>query len=102
MVNFFNNHIEQIKDLCQKHKVKAFYAYGSVTTDQFSDESDLDFIVAFLPEVPVEEYAEHYFELLFSLEKLTGREIDLMTQKEIKNPFLKESIEKSKTLLYAA
>lgn len=102
MSEFLNNHMAEIIDLCKKHKVKYFYAYGSVTSDHFSETSDLDLIVAFLPEVPVEEYGEYYFALLFSLEKITGREIDLMTQKEIRNPFLRESIEKSKTLLYAA
>ena len=102
MMEYLDIYLGQIYQLCKENKVKSFYAYGSVVSDVFTKDSDLDFIVSFLPEVAIEDYSKYYFDLLFSLEKLTGREIDLMTQKEILNPFLRERIEENKTLLYAA
>ncbi|MGK7389518.1 MAG: nucleotidyltransferase family protein, partial [Candidatus Cyclobacteriaceae bacterium M2_1C_046] len=38
---------EQLKQLCKKYNVKELYLFGSATTDDFSADSDLDFIVKF-------------------------------------------------------
>jgi predicted nucleotidyltransferase len=99
---YLNPFISRLEALCVKYRAAEFYAFGSVLTPKFNSESDLNFIVSFWPEVPIEDYASLYFDFLFELEKPTGRHVDLMTKKEINNPFLRESIEKTKTLLYAA
>ena len=39
--------IERIKQLCEQYKVKNFSVFGSVLTDNFSSESDIDFVVDF-------------------------------------------------------
>ena len=54
------NNINQIKTLCQEHKVKELYAFGSATTDKFNEESDVDLLVEF-GEVSIEKYADNYF-----------------------------------------
>jgi len=38
---------EQLQQLCKKFNVKELYLFGSATTDDFSEDSDLDFIVKF-------------------------------------------------------
>jgi uncharacterized protein len=42
--------IERIKELCKEYRVKNFSVFGSVLTDRFSSDSDIDFMVDFLPE----------------------------------------------------
>ena len=98
---YLNNYINEIRKLCQNNRVKYLYAFGSVLTDKFRAESDIDLIVDIKSEDPI-EYAEKYFNLKFELEKLLNRKIDLLESKAIKNQFLLENIEKSKTLIYAA
>jgi predicted nucleotidyltransferase len=48
------------------------------------------------------DYADNYFSLKFALEDLLNRKIDLLEDKAIKNPYLRENIDDSKTLLYAS
>jgi predicted nucleotidyltransferase len=98
---FLNNYIKEIQKLCEINNVKVLYAFGSVLTEKFGVESDIDLIVDIQSDDPL-VYAEHYFNLKFELENLLQRKIDLLESKAIKNPFLLENIEKSKTLIYAA
>jgi predicted nucleotidyltransferase len=98
---YLEKYIKEIKILCQKKKVKTLYVFGSVLTNRFSDKSDIDFIVDIDVLDPL-DYADNYFNLKFALEELLNRQIDLLEQKAIKNPYLRENIENSKNLLYAS
>jgi uncharacterized protein len=90
---------DQIQRLCENHKVKSLYSFGSVNTARFSKESDVDLMVDFETNDPI-EYSDNYFDLKFELERILNRSIDLLENKAIKNPFLRENIEKSKVLIY--
>ncbi len=82
-----------------KYKVAKLYVFGSVLNNRFSSESDIDFIVSF-DKVELEQYADNYFDFKFSLEDLFNRNIDLLEEKAIKNPFFKNSVNNSKQLIY--
>jgi predicted nucleotidyltransferase len=94
-------YIGDIRILCRKNKVRTLYVFGSVLTAKFSDSSDIDFIVDIASSDPL-EYADNYFNLKFALEELLKRQIDLLENKAIKNQYLKENIDKSKSLIYAS
>lgn len=96
---FLNVYNKDIEKLCEQHKVKSLYAFGSVLTNQFNNESDIDLIVDF-QEIPVEEYADNYFDLKFSLQNLFQRAVDLLEEKAIRNPYFKENIKKTRKLIY--
>ncbi|WP_159468260.1 nucleotidyltransferase family protein [Dyadobacter sp. 3J3] len=85
--------------LCETHKVKSLYAFGSVLTDNFNSESDIDLIVDF-EEIETEEYADNYFDLKFSLQHILERPIDLLEEQAIKNPYFRGSINKQRKLVY--
>ena len=68
-------------------------------TEKFRSDSDIDFIVDF-SDVKLFEYAENYFSFKYSLENLLKRNVDLLEDKAIKNPYLRESIDVSKKLIY--
>lgn len=90
---------EQIQKLCRNLKVKTLYSFGSVNTTRFSKDSDVDLLVDFDTNDPF-EYTDNYFDLKFELEKILNRPIDLLESRAIKNPFLRENIDKSKILIY--
>ena len=76
--------------------------FGSAATGEYRQaDSDLDFLVEF-QELPVMAYGAAYFGLLKSLEQLFGRSVDLVDRSTIKNPYLRESIDEAKVLVYAA
>lgn len=98
-MNLIEQNIKKIAALCESHKVKYLYVFGSILTNQFTDKSDVDFIVNF-DEVELLKYADNYFDFKFSLEDILNRPIDLLEEKTIKNPYFKQSINKQKKLIY--
>ena len=59
-----------------------------------------DWMVDLLFEKEVEDYFDNYFDFKYSLEELLGREIDLLEEQTIKNPYLKKNVDATKTLIY--
>ncbi|KAA6325099.1 hypothetical protein EZS27_025646 [termite gut metagenome] len=60
--NILANHTQKIATLCKKHKVKRLHAFGSVITDRFSNQSDIELVVDF-KEIDLIDYADNYFDL---------------------------------------
>jgi predicted nucleotidyltransferase len=85
--------------LCKEHRVKSLYAFGSVLTKQFNNDSDVDLIVSFY-DIPVEDYVDNYFDFKFSLQDIFSRPVDLLEEQAIKNPYFRQKINNSKQLIY--
>jgi len=85
--------------LCKQYHVKTLYVFGSALTDKFSRDSDVDLIVDF-NELPVEDYADNYFDFKFSLQDIFNRPIDLLEEQAIKNPYFLQNINRHKQLIY--
>lgn len=102
MIEVLSNKREAIATLCEIHKVKTIAVFGSAARDTMTAQSDIDLLVQFSEDIDVLDYADNYFSLLESLELLTGKAIDLVSANTLRNPVLKEEIEKSKIELYAA
>ena len=98
-MNIIDLNILTIKDLCNKYKVAKLFVFGSVLSEKIQKDSDIDFIVDF-DNVELYDYADFYFGLKFSLEDLLKRNVDLLEDKAINNPYLRKSIDSSKRLLY--
>jgi predicted nucleotidyltransferase len=77
------------------------YAFGSVCTDNFKEDSDIDFLIAF-DDLSFDQYTDNYFELHYKLQDLFNRQIDLLTENSLSNPYFIKGIEQTKQLIYAA
>ncbi|MBF9253550.1 nucleotidyltransferase domain-containing protein [Pontibacter sp. 172403-2] len=99
-MNVVEQNITSITELCQLHKVDRLFVFGSVLTDEFHEESDIDFLVKFGSKISLYHHFDNYMEFKESLEKLLQRPIDLVEEQTVKNPILKRSIDKNKKLLY--
>ena len=89
-----------LTQLCLQNKVRSLYAFGSVLTNRFNIDSDIDMIVDIDSKNPL-EYADCYFNLKFSLQELFNRPVDLLEDKAIRNNYLRQEIDNSKQLIYA-
>ncbi len=98
-MDLIEKNIGRLKKLCVKYNVAKLYVFGSVNSDKFNKDSDIDFLVSF-DSVDLEKYADNYFDFKFSLEKIFKRKIDLLEEKAIRNPYLKRSIDKTKRIVY--
>lgn len=93
------NYRQDIDNLCKSYKVKTLYAFGSVLTDNFHKDSDIDLIVDFA-NIDVADYADNYFDFKFSLQEILKRPIDLLEEKAIKNPYFRQSVNQQRQLVY--
>ena len=93
---------EAIDTLCLQFRVRRLELFGSATGTTFDPAtSDVDFLVEFF-EFPGGGIADAYFGLRQELENLLQRKVDLVTVAAVTNPYLRQSIDRSKEVLYAA
>jgi predicted nucleotidyltransferase len=93
------NYLQEIKKLCVQCKVKHLYAFGSVLTEKFNSKSDIDLLVDFEP-IEIENYADNYYNLKFSLEEIFKRPVDLLEEKAVKNPYFRQVVNDQRQLIY--
>ena len=99
-MTILTKHKKELESACSNYNVDKLYAFGSVLTNEFNQDSDLDFIVSIISTDPL-EYAENYFSLKFELERIFERKIDLLEQKAIRNRVFEDMVNRKKVLLYA-
>jgi len=91
--------INKIRALCKIHNVETLYLFGSATNENFSQESDIDFLVRF-KKFDLAKYFENYITLKENLKNIFKKEIDLIEEQTLKNPILIKSINDNKELIY--
>jgi len=94
-----DRNIEDLKRLCTMYNVEKMYLFGSILNSNFNEESDIDLLVKF-KSIELSKYFDNYIDFKENLEKLFGREVDLVEEQTLKNPILINSINKSKELIY--
>ena len=100
MVKGIENNIQQIIDIFKAHQVEAVYLFGSATNDSFNVKSDYDFLVRFSKSIELLNYADNYFTLLEKLKSILKRNVDLVSERSLKNPVLIEEINNTKVPIY--
>ena len=85
---------------CRSYGVRRLELFGSAVCDP-EHANDFDFLVD-LEETEPGVYAKTFFGLYDALLKIAGRPIDLVTERSIRNPYLRKSIDRNKRLIYAA
>ena len=98
-MNIIDKNIDSLISLCKQHKVKELYLFGSILTTKFNKDSDIDLLVQF-DNVDILEYADNYFDFKEKLEKLLGREIDLLENQAIRNPIFRKILDRDKKIVY--
>ena len=99
MNSIITQNIAKIISVCDKQQIKSLFAFGSVCTDKFNDQSDIDLLVTFKP-MDFGDYADNYFQTADLFEKILGRKVDLVTDKSLKNPYFVNAVNQTKILLY--
>ncbi len=89
----------EIPEACQRFRIKYVEIFGSIARNEFSENSDIDLVVEL--EDPIEEQSStRFFGFLHFLEDHFDKKVDLLTPRSIKNPYLKQSIEREKIRIY--
>jgi uncharacterized protein len=102
MVRLIEEHRAEIEALCRKYRVKRLEVFGSAARGDFdSATSDVDFFYEF-DMTDTTGLADRYFGLIEDLERLFGVAVDLVSAKDVKNPYFLEVANRHRTTLYAA
>jgi predicted nucleotidyltransferase len=91
--------LPEIKDLFEKYEVESAYLFGSSAKETSTEQSDVDFLIRFKTGLDYQTYGSNYFELLYSLQKLLNKDVDLVAEETLSNPYFIESINRSKIQL---
>jgi len=102
MIKLVEENLNKLKEICQANNVAELYLFGSAASGVFNENSDLDFAVILNNDLSPIEHGDAFFSLLFALQDLFKREIDLVSYRVVKNQIFKEELDKIKISLYAA
>ena len=94
------NKLSILIPLFKEHKVARAFLFGSSLSEKFNQNSDVDFLISFKAGLSPLENGELWWNLYDKLRLLFNREIDLVNESSIKNPYFKEEINKTKKLIY--
>lgn len=88
-----------LADVCRRYQVRELAVFGSAARGEMRPESDIDFLVEFLPEAEIGlvEYAG----LMLDLSELLGRKVDLVSKRALK-PLIRDSVIREARPVYAA
>ena len=98
-MKLIENNKEKLIELCENHRVKQLYLFGSILTDRFIASSDIDILVQFSP-IELDLYFDNYMDFKEKLEDLFERQIDLVENQAIKNPIFRQVVDREKLLVY--
>jgi uncharacterized protein len=96
MNSVIESNLLQIKALMRSHGVIRAYLFGSAATGKMSETSDIDFMVRFNPDLNYTEYGNNYFQLIYALQNLLKKDVDIIAEETITNPYLLQTINSQK------
>lgn len=85
-------------------QLESLYLFGSATSvRRFNQKSELDFLYRFKTDkhgLTLSKY--DYFDLMFDLERITGKKVDLVAEEKIKNKFFLSKVNEEKIKIYVS
>jgi len=96
-------HREALARVCREHGVERLEVFGSAADGRFDPgRSDFDFIVRLMPAAPGLQgsVGRRFVGFSDAMEALLCRPVDLMTDKPIRNPYLRRTVEASRRVIY--
>ncbi len=91
---------ERVEAFCHKWKVKELALFGSVITDDFRPDSDVDVLVDFSDDATWKLW--EWDDMVRDLEAIFQRPVDLANKPYIRNPFRRHSILSTSRVFYVA
>jgi len=96
----FQPYLPKVIQILKAHKVKNAYLFGSVLTQQFNDDSDVDFLVKYEAFSDSVVFGDNIWDLRFALEDYLQRDIDLINEDNLKNPYFIQELNEKKLKIY--
>jgi predicted nucleotidyltransferase len=96
MNSLVKSNLSQIKKLINQYGVIRAHLFGNAANGTMTDDSDVDFMVSFKSDLSYTEYGDNYFQLIYALQNLLKKNVDLVAEETITNPYQRQTINKQK------
>jgi predicted nucleotidyltransferase len=93
-------HHEAIASLCRELHVERLDLFGSATRPDFGSKSDVDVLVLF--DRRRGQLFNRYFELKEGLERIFNRPVDVVLDDSVRNPYLRQAIDRKRIKVYGS
>jgi uncharacterized protein len=99
-MTIIEQHKHDIAKICADLRVKRLDIVGSAARDDFRPEkSDIDVLVEF---EGVDRLFDRYFDLKKRLEHQLGRQVDVIQESAVRNPFVRKSLDQDRVRIYGS
>jgi predicted nucleotidyltransferase len=93
-------HKQVIEKICRDLRVKRIDLVGSASRGDFqAEKSDIDVIVEF---DGFDKLFDRYFELKNRLERQLGKQVDVIQEDAVKNPYVRKSLNRDRVRIYGS
>jgi uncharacterized protein len=99
-MNLITLNIEDINRICEQHQEEQLFIFGSIKTDNFNDDSDIDILIHFSPNIVPAEYFENYMDFKEKMESVLNREVDIVEDQAVRNQIFRKILDREKILVY--
>lgn len=90
---------QKLHELCVLHHVKQLHLFGSILTEKFNKDSDIDLLIQF-SDIDLNDYFDNYMDFKEGIEQLFKRPVDLVENQAIRNPIFRKFVDREKQLIY--
>jgi len=91
---------KKIEAFCLKWKISEMALFGSVLSEAFRPDSDIDVLVSFRDDAGWGLF--DFVDMIDELKAILGRKVDLVEKDSLRNPFRKKAILADNEVIYAA
>ena len=93
--------LRKIIEICKRFHVRKLWVFGSILTNHFNDQSDVDLCVDFdKSKIDIFDYADNFFDFQYALEDIFGRKVDITEDSAVQNPYFRHELDKTRKLIY--
>ena len=89
-----------LADFCRRHQIRKLALFGSVLRDDFRPDSDVDVLVEFSPDATLSLF--DFVRIRDELSERFGREVNLIEERGLRNPYRRQEILRTAETVYAA
>lgn len=90
----------RIEEFCRRWRLRQFSLFGSVLREDFGPDSDVDVLISFEPDIPWSLF--DWIAMIDELRVVFDREVDLVEESGLTNPYRRDAILRTRQILYAA
>lgn len=100
-MHIIENNIRKIIETCKRFHVRKLWVFGSILTNRFNEQSDVDMCVDFdKSKINLFDYADNFFDFQYALEEIFGRKVDITEDTAVQNPYFRKELDQTRRLIY--